>query len=102
MPKTRAQENRAIRQQALRDQLANQGHVQDVVEIARQLGEPTMEPRDVARLKAKADIHLALIKKYIPDLKAIELSSDPDRPIENKWTVEFINATPDTDAPSSD
>lgn len=72
MPRTRAQENRAIRQEALRDQLANQGHVQHVVDIAEKLNEPKLESKDVQRLKAKADIHLALIKKYIPDMKAVE------------------------------
>jgi hypothetical protein len=41
--KTRAQENRAIRQEALREQLSKQKHVEHVVDIATQLSDPSNE-----------------------------------------------------------
>ena len=96
MPADAAQKNRKIRQEALREQLSAQGHVQHVVEIANKLSDKDIESSDIQRLKLKADIHLALIKKYLPDLKAIEHSTDPDRPLQGKWTIEFINATPES------
>ena len=35
-----------------------------------------------------------LMNKTIPDLKSLELSTDPDNPlkIDNKWTVEVVSA----------
>lgn len=92
MALTRAQANRAIRQDALREQLAAQGHIQHVVDIAEKLGEQSIETKDIQRLKAKADIHLSLIKKYAPDLKAMELTGEggDDVKMDMKWTVEVI------------
>lgn len=38
-----------------------------------------------------------LLKKSLPDLSAVELSTDPDNPIDFKWTVEVVSAkTSDT------
>ena len=28
--------------------------------------------------------------------QAVTLSGDPDNPVETKWTVEFVNATPES------
>lgn len=72
---TAAKKNKRIRQEALREQLSAQGHVQHVVDIAEKLGDE-LPPNDVSRLKTKADIHLRLINKYLPDLKSIELDGD--------------------------
>jgi hypothetical protein len=76
--RTRAQENRAIRQEALREQLAGQGHVQHVVDIATKLGDPNSELDSVmsSRLKAAADLRLKLISKYLGDVKAVEVSGE--------------------------
>ena len=90
---TRANRNRKVRQDALRDQLSKQKHVEEVIEIAKELGKSTTEPKDVTRLKVKADLHLALIKKYIPDLKQMELTGDEENPlsVNNKWTIEYVS-----------
>jgi hypothetical protein len=78
MAKTRAQENRAVRQEALREQLAEQGHVQHVVDIVNKLGQldTDLDQLAVTRLKAAADIKLKLINKYIGDVKAVEISGE--------------------------
>jgi hypothetical protein len=80
---SRAAQNKKIRQEALREQLSNGKHVQHVVEIADKLSNPdkTLEPTDIQRYKAAADIKLKLINKYLPDTKSIELSSDSDNPL---------------------
>lgn len=71
---TRANENKRIREEALREQLRAKGLVQQILVIADKLENlsTVLEPNDVARLKASADIKKALVNKYLPDLKAIE------------------------------
>ena len=77
--KTKAQLNRQVRQEALRDQLSQQGHEQYISEIIGNLSDPEMEYDSlwVQRLKAAADLRLKLMAKYIPDLKSQEISG-PD------------------------
>jgi len=76
MGTTAANKNRAIRQEALRDQLANGGHLQHVAEIARQLTdlESGLDAIAVSRLKAAAEIKMRLVSKFLGDVKAIEIS----------------------------
>ena len=77
--KTKAQLNRQVRQEALRDQLSQQGHEQYISEIISNLSDPEMEYDSlwVQRLKSAADLRLKLMAKYIPDLKSQELTG-PD------------------------
>ena len=74
--KTAVHRNRAIRQEALRDQLSQQGHEQYISEIITNLSDPELEYDSlwVQRLKAAADLRLKLMAKYIPDLKSQELT----------------------------
>lgn len=76
MAKTKAQLNRQVRQEALREQLSQQGHEQYISEIISNLSDPEMEYDSlwVQRLKAAADLRLKLMAKYIPDLKSQELT----------------------------
>ena len=76
MAATSLNKNRAIRQEALREQLSKQKHVEHVIDIAEQLSKQgaILEPVDVQRLKAAADIKLKLISKYLPDLRSTELT----------------------------
>lgn len=96
---TRAQANRALRQEALRDQLAAKGLVQQVIESADKLadlGNP-LEPNDVVRLRAANDARLALIKKYLPDLKSSEITGPNGGPQEHKheWVVQPVKPVND-------
>jgi len=85
MAATKAATNRKIRQEALRDQLSAQGHVQHVIEISNKLYDldDELDQLKITRLKAAADIKLKLITKYLPDLKQIELDANlhGDRPL---------------------
>ena len=71
-----ATKNKAIRQEALREQLTAGGHLQHVIDIASKLssGYLELESSNIAALKAAADIKLKLIGKYLPDLKAVEMT----------------------------
>lgn len=40
-----------------------------------------------------------LLRKNLPDLSQVELSTDPDNPMEMRALVEFVNADPTTKAP---
>ena len=75
---TRKNANRALRQENLREQLSAQGHVQHVIDISNKLSDldDPLEPVESTRLKAAADIKLKLINKYLPDLKAMEVTGE--------------------------
>jgi len=75
--------NRRIRQDAERDRLIANGHLSQVIENTKKLQtlEVEMDSVAVQRLKAANDVHLKLIGKYLPDLKAMELSQDPENPL---------------------
>lgn len=75
---TRADANRKIRQEALREQLANKGLVQHVIEIAEKLNNlnEELDQLQTQRLRAAADIKCKLINKYLPDIKTTELTGE--------------------------
>lgn len=80
MAKTRAQENRAIRQEALREQLSKQGHLQHVVDNINKMQELDEEgeffKNSLEKLKVANEQRLRLINKYLPDLKNTEVTGD--------------------------
>jgi len=71
-----AAKNRAVRKEALREQLAAKGLLQHVIEISEKLSDldTQLEPSEVTRLGKAAELQLSLVKKYLPDLKAVEHS----------------------------
>ena len=75
---TTAQTNKRIRQEALREQLSKQAHVQHVIDISEKLQslDKELEQTEITRLKYAADLKLKLINKYLPDLKAMEIEGD--------------------------
>jgi hypothetical protein len=78
--RTRSQRNRAVRQDALRDQLREQGHIQHVVECITKIQDVTIELDVLSyqRLKTAAELRLKLVNKYLADLKSIEVSGGID------------------------
>lgn len=79
MAKTRAQQNRAIRQEALREQLSNQGHLQYAVENIQKIEQ--LEPSDsfnqlLTKYKTAAELRLRMVNKYLPDLKNTEITGE--------------------------
>ena len=103
MAANNAAKNRAIRQEALRDQLSNQGHVQHIIDIVEKLSDETNEidANMVARYKVAVDTKLKLINKYLPDLKSTELTGEGGGAILTDSIFEFIpvgaNATSQKD-----
>ena len=83
MAKTRAQLNRKVRQDALRDQLEAKGLLQKVIETVEEIANPENEidQHGLNRLKIANEQRLRLINKYLPDLKAVEISGDENSPL---------------------
>lgn len=76
MAATKANKNRAVRQEALRDQLSNQGHLQHVIDIIDKIQDQseTIQSQELSALKVVIDTKVKLIGKYLPDLKAVEVT----------------------------
>jgi len=77
--RTHKQRNRATRQEALREQLALQKHEEKAVEIIKDLIDADNEYDSlmIRRKEIALNGHLKLMAKYIPDLKAQEITG-PD------------------------
>lgn len=77
---TTANKNRRIRQEALRDQLQAQGHLQHVIDLCDELADANikLDPIMVQRKSKVIDTKLKLINKYCPDLKAVEHTGEID------------------------
>lgn len=71
---SRAQAIRETKREEVLESLKNRGLIQQVVESADKLADlnQVLDTGDIQRLKAANDARLALIKKYLPDTKAIE------------------------------
>jgi len=77
MAKTRAQQNRAMRQDALREWLSEKCTAQHLVNNIVKIEEldPTSETfvNDLNKLKVANEQRLKVLNKYLPDLKAVEM-----------------------------
>ena len=94
MAATRANQNRKIRQDALREQLANQKLVEKVIDSINELDKLTsdQEGKDrAAIIKTGIDARLRLISKYLPDLKSTEITGDSDNPVVVSQPVTFTD-----------
>jgi hypothetical protein len=74
MAANKAALNRKIRQDALREQLSKQKHVEKVVDNIKKMEQQgaVMETNELSALKYATDTRLKLINKYLPDVKSVE------------------------------
>ena len=88
-----ATKNKKVRQQALREQLSAQGHVQHVIDLSEKLSTEylSLESSQITALKSAAEIKLRLINKYLPDLKSVEHVGDAENPIEHRHALFEFN-----------
>lgn len=103
MPKSgqsRAEANKAIRQEALRQQLAGQGHIQYVVENINKIEalDPTGGNETALELniiKTANEQRMKLVNKYLPDLKSTEITGEGGGAINindmSKWSESQID-----------
>lgn len=101
MAATRANKNRAIRQEALREQLANQGHLQHVIDLAKKIEEQaealTLDNTQLQAYKAVIDTKLKLVDKYLPSLKSTELTTIDDEGQVTGFKIEVVDASASKD-----
>ncbi len=76
--KSRANKNRAVRQEAMREQIAAQGHEQHVVEMLNKVMDLDLQldTFELKRYEVALNAKLALMRKYVPDLKATEITGE--------------------------
>lgn len=88
------QRQKAMRQEQLREYLSSRNLIEHVVGLADKLSDQTQEiPSDmVARHKIAIDTKLKLINKYLPDLKAVELTGEGGDPMAVKYTFSWKNS----------
>lgn len=81
------------RRQAHREEvleyLKNKGLLQKVIEDAEKLADETRDipPEMVTRIKAANDLRMKAVAKYVPDLKAVEMTGEDGGPVEVKGFV---------------
>lgn len=89
---TAKNKNRRIRQEALREQLQQQGHLQHVVELLEKIkDEDDIDNDKLSRYKVVIDTKLKLLNKYLPDLKSTEITGDPENPVITSQPVLFTD-----------
>jgi len=91
----RAEENRRIRQEGLREQLSNKGLLQQVLESTTKLANLSeeLDALQIQRLRAANETRLKLINKYLPDLKQVDTSitGEDGGPLE----IRIVRLTPE-------
>lgn len=94
MGATVAAKNKKIREEALREQLRQKGLHSKVIDIANKLDDQhlELESSQIQALRASAEIRLKLINKYMPDLKAVEMSQDPENPVADMSNTDLNEA----------
>ncbi len=77
---SRANENKAIRQEALREQLSKAKHVEHVIEMVNKIADldTELDSGKINRLKIASELKMRLVNKYLPDLKQQEITIDAD------------------------
>lgn len=75
MAGTRNTKQRAVRQEALREQLSNQKHLEYVIDLVEKLSDENVviNSEMLSRYKIAIDARFKLINKYLSDLKSQEV-----------------------------
>jgi hypothetical protein len=81
--RTTAQKNKATRQEALRAQLAEQCRVQHILGNIEKLEDldTQMDSNEISRIKGANEQRIKLLGKYLPDLKATEITGEDGGPL---------------------
>jgi hypothetical protein len=79
-----AARRRDIERAELIERLRNKGLVEQVIATAEKLADETvaMDSVMVSRLRAANEARMKLVAKYLPDVKAVEITGDEGGPIQ--------------------
>ena len=103
---SRANENRRIRQEALREYLEQRGLLQHVFDLAKKLEDldQELDAVKVQRLGKVIDTQMKLINKYLPDLKSseIDLNVNEESTLSEQERIERLSRYLGQKEPSGD
>ena len=97
MAKTRAQENRAMRQDSLREWLSKKCTAQHLVDNLEKIEalDPDSEvfTNSLSKFKVANEQRLKIMNKYLPDVRQVELSGVDGNPIEidQVWEIKVVD-----------
>ncbi len=89
---SRANKVRETKREEILKSLKTKGLIQKVLDTVDELSDLKidMDSVKVQRLKAATDVRMALIKKYLPDVKQTELVGEEGGPVETVTRVERV------------
>ena len=91
-----AAKRRGINREELKRYLSERGKLSYIFDNLEKLEDESiqMDSAMVSRLNSANSTRLALLRKYLPDEKSVEIKNAEDETFktDSKWTVEFINA----------
>lgn len=96
----RPDHNRLVRRENLRAMLEAGGHVQHVLDLCTKIEQNPDGP--VNALKVVIDTKLKLINKFLPDLKAVEMTGADGGPVDlhKRVTLTLVDGHPSRDSES--
>ena len=95
---SRAQANRRLRQESLREYLQERGSLQHLFDLIEKV--EALDPRsdsfdkDLAKLKVSMDNRQKLLGKYLPELKATEIDMLADVTVDHPNTIRLLAELP--------
>ena len=89
---TRANKIRETKRAEILESLKTKGLLQKVLDTVDELSNPKkkLDALMIQRLRAATDVRMALIKKYLPDVKQTELVGEEGGPVETVQRVERV------------
>jgi hypothetical protein len=91
-----AAKRRSINREELKRYLSENNRIRQIIKNVEKLEDEAIELDNVmvSRLNSATATRMALLKKYLPDEKSVELKNAEGETFktDSKWTVEFINA----------
>jgi hypothetical protein len=96
---SRAQANRRMRQESLREYLQERGSLQHLFDLIEKV--ESLDPhsdsfdKDLAKLKVSMDNRQKLLGKYLPELKATEIDMLADVTVDHPNTIRLVAELPD-------
>ena len=96
---SRAQANRRLRQESLREYLQERGSLQHLFDLIEKV--EALDPhsdsfdKDLAKLKVSMDNRQKLLGKYLPELKATEIDMLADVTVDHPNIIRLVAELPD-------
>ena len=90
--RNRADSARAINKEELKRYLSERGKVSHIFDLLEKLDDDSvkLEGVDIQRIKVSIDTRLALLKKYLPDEKSVEVKNAEGEEFKTNSRVQIV------------